>query len=56
MTICASEAQPDQSEAIRMSGVNSNTIGPRERIDMAKPQQADCHLFEARVNNSSSLV
>jgi hypothetical protein len=38
VTRCASEAKPDQSEAFR------------ERIDMAKPQQADCHLFEALVN------
>ena len=50
VTICASEATPDQSEAGRVSGVNSKTIDPRARIDMAKPQQADCHFFTAPVN------
>lgn len=52
MTICASEAKLDQSEAVRVSGANSRPIGPRERIDMAQPQQADCHLFTLQVNNA----
>lgn len=55
-SICASEAQPDQSEAIRVSGGNSNTIAPRGRIDMAKPQQADCSLFTAPVNNNWRVI
>lgn len=52
MAICASEAKPDQSEAIRERGVNSRTIAPRTRIDMAMPQQADCHLFFIHVNKN----
>ena len=55
MTRCVNETQPDQSEAIRVSGGNSNTIGSRARIDMAKSQVADCHLFGARVNNTQIL-
>lgn len=32
ITICASEAKPDQSEAMRMSGANSKTIGPERAL------------------------
>ncbi len=49
-TRCASEAKPDQS----ISGPNEEAIvelWPTKRIDMVKPQQADCHLFTAGVNN-----
>lgn len=46
----ASEVKPDQS----VSGPNDEDIAegarPRRRIDMAKPQQAICHPFRARVS------
>ncbi len=51
VTRCVNETQPNLSKAIRVSGGNSNTIGSRARIDMAKSQVADCHLFGARVNS-----
>ena len=50
MTGSESEAKPDQSK----SGPNEEDIAKAlcltKRIDMAKPQQANCHLFRSRVN------
>ncbi|HEX2583024.1 MAG TPA: DUF4172 domain-containing protein [Chlamydiales bacterium] len=49
----ASEAKPDQSE-LRSRFDRRRTypkeIRPRRRIDMAKPQQVDCHWFTVPVN------
>ncbi|HNA61816.1 MAG TPA: hypothetical protein PKW79_01930 [Rhabdochlamydiaceae bacterium] len=46
VTICDSEAQPNPNDKD-----HSRKARPRRRDDLAKPQQAHCHLFEGRVNN-----
>ncbi|MBF8262710.1 MAG: hypothetical protein HW387_375 [Parachlamydiales bacterium] len=50
VTICASEAQPDRSDSVLNDEDHSQRLGRGGRMDMATPQQAGCHPFEARVN------
>src|SRR5437870_2827415 len=53
VAICASEAT--QNRTGRSPGSERGAPLPKARatrkIDLAKPEQADCHLFEYRVNN-----
>ena len=51
VTKCASEAQQNQSASVLNDEDHSREARPRRKIDLAKLQQADCHLFECRVNN-----
>lgn len=53
VTICASEATPNRRGRSPRSEREAPLPKARatRRIDLAKPQQADCHLFGARVNN-----
>jgi hypothetical protein len=50
VTKCASEAQQNQSASVLNDEDHSREARPRRKIDLAKLQQADCHLFECRVN------
>jgi len=49
-----SEAQPNRSDSDPNDEDHSREARPRRRIDMAKPQPADCHLFASRVNKSQT--
>jgi rfaE bifunctional protein nucleotidyltransferase chain/domain len=53
VTKCASEAQQNQSASVLNDEDHSREARPRRKIDLAKLQQADCHLFECRVNNGA---
>src|SRR5579872_4084514 len=55
VTKCASEAQQNQSASVLNDEDHSREARPRRKIDLAKLQQADCHLFECRVNKSAFL-
>ena len=58
--ICDSEGKPNQRGQSPRSARGAPLPKARatSKIDLAKPQQADCHLFGARVNilNPSDLV
>jgi hypothetical protein len=56
VTKCASEAQQNQSASVLNDEDHSREARPRRKIDLAKLQQADCHLFECRVNNAKSSL
>ena len=55
MTICAGEATTNRRGRSPRSerGAPLPKARATRKIDLAKPQQADCHLFGARVNRTS---
>jgi GT2 family glycosyltransferase len=59
VTSGVSEAKPDRSEPLASVLSEADILdheGRRAKIDMAKPQQANGHLFEARVNKPNIFI